>query len=219
MAVSNVTNTSSGSSGSTAGVTATTSTEASDRFLKLLVAQMKNQDPLNPLDNAQVTSQMAQISTVTGIEKLNATVASLGTQFSSMQALQGVSLIGHDVTVPGDRLAVDEQGKASAQFDLSGAASSVKVQVLSSAGVVLDTIDLDAETAGRHDISWDASKLAADAREGLHFKVVAANGTTPVTATALTRDTVEAVSTSGDTLMVDLQHGGSLKWTDIRAFN
>ena len=52
--------------------------EASDRFLKLLVTQMQNQDPLNPMDNAQVTSQMAQINTVTGIDKLNNTVAGLG---------------------------------------------------------------------------------------------------------------------------------------------
>ena len=48
-----------------------TSAGSEDRFLKLLVAQMQNQDPLNPMDNAQVTSQMAQINTVSGIDKLN----------------------------------------------------------------------------------------------------------------------------------------------------
>jgi flagellar basal-body rod modification protein FlgD len=58
-----------------------------DRFLKLLVAQMQNQDPLNPMDNAQVTSQMAQINTVNGIERLNTTVQGLSGQFVQMQAL------------------------------------------------------------------------------------------------------------------------------------
>src|SRR5574343_277071 len=56
----------------------TSATEQSDRFLKLLVAQMSNQDPLNPMDNAQLTSQMAQISTVSGLEKLNTTTADGG---------------------------------------------------------------------------------------------------------------------------------------------
>src|SRR5437870_11144228 len=80
---------------------------SSDRFLKLLVAQMKNQDPLNPMDNAQVTSQMAQINTVTGIDKLNTTVAGLSSQFMQMQAMQGASLVGHDVIVAGNKLDID----------------------------------------------------------------------------------------------------------------
>src|SRR3954471_7435019 len=79
----------------------------SDRFLKLLVAQMKNQDPLNPMDNAQVTSQMAQINTVTGIDKLNTSVAGLSSQFMQMQATHGASLVGHDVIVAGNKLDID----------------------------------------------------------------------------------------------------------------
>src|SRR6185295_9765523 len=71
---------------SPASSAAADATMTSDRFLKLLVAQMKNQDPLNPMDNAQVTSQMAQINTVTGIDKLNSTVAGLSAQFMQMQA-------------------------------------------------------------------------------------------------------------------------------------
>ena len=79
----NVTSTPAASAASDASVT-------SDRFLKLLVAQMQNQDPLNPMDNAQVTSQMAQINTVTGIDKLNATVQGLSSQF--MQLIAGPDL-------------------------------------------------------------------------------------------------------------------------------
>ena len=78
------------------------STEASqDRFMKLLVTQMKNQDPLNPLDNAQVTSQLAQLSTVTGIDKLNTTLEALMGSFQSGQSLQAVNMIGRGVLVPG----------------------------------------------------------------------------------------------------------------------
>ncbi len=65
-----------------------------DRFLKLLVTQMKNQDPLNPLDNAQGTSQLAQISTVSGIEKLNTTIQAMANSFAAGQSLQAASMIG-----------------------------------------------------------------------------------------------------------------------------
>ena len=82
----NVTSTPAASAASDASVT-------SDRFLKLLVAQMQNQDPLNPMDNAEVTSQMAQINTVTGIDKLNTTVEGLSSQFVQLQAMQGASLV------------------------------------------------------------------------------------------------------------------------------
>ncbi|WP_428572002.1 flagellar hook capping FlgD N-terminal domain-containing protein [Ramlibacter sp.] len=64
----------------------TSAADQQDRFMKLLVAQMKNQDPLNPMDNAQMTSQIAQINTVAGIEKLNATVESLAASFEALQA-------------------------------------------------------------------------------------------------------------------------------------
>jgi len=67
--------------------TATTSAaDQQDRFMKLLVAQMKNQDPLNPMDNAQMTSQIAQINTVAGIEKLNTTMESLVAAFHALQS-------------------------------------------------------------------------------------------------------------------------------------
>src|SRR5215216_1743278 len=84
---------------STPPVAGASDATSADRFLKLLVAQMQNQDPLNPMDNAQVTSQMAQINTVNGIEKLNNSVEGLSGHFMQMQALQGAALVGRDVIV------------------------------------------------------------------------------------------------------------------------
>src|SRR5665647_134596 len=74
--------------------TETSAADTEDRFLKLLVTQMKNQDPLNPMDNAQVTSQMAQLSTVSGIDKLNATLQALSDSMSIGQSLSATSMIG-----------------------------------------------------------------------------------------------------------------------------
>ncbi len=74
---------------------------SSGSFLTLLVAQLKNQDPTNPMQNNELTTQLAQISTVSGIEKLNTTLGSVSGQINSAQSLQAASLIGHGVMIPG----------------------------------------------------------------------------------------------------------------------
>lgn len=212
MAVSSVSSSSSADLASQAGTTA----GASDRFLKLLVAQMQNQDPLNPMDNAQVTSQMAQIQTVTGIEKLNTTVAGLNSQFVQMQALQGASLVGRDVIVPGNRLDIRD-GVGQGGFELSSAADAVKVEVLSASGQVVDTLQLGAQSAGMHSFDWNAGTATNDS--GLRFRVTSTLGGSTTTATALMRDTVDAVSTSGTGFSLELARSGSVGYADVKAFN
>jgi flagellar basal-body rod modification protein FlgD len=189
---------------------------SADRFLKLLVAQMQNQDPLNPMDNAQVTSQMAQINTVNGIEKLNTTVQGLSGQFVQMQALQGAALVGRDVIVPGKVLSV-EDGVGQGGFELTSPADHVKVEILSPAGQVVDTLQLGAQSSGRHGFDWPAKDVDADA--GLTFRVTATSGAATLTTTSLMRDRVNAVSTSGDTLTLELERSGQVAYSDIKAFN
>jgi flagellar basal-body rod modification protein FlgD len=198
-------------------VTSTQSAEDSaDRFLKLLVAQMQNQDPLNPMDNAEVTSQMAQINTVAGIEQLNANVQTLSGQFVQMQALQGAGLVGHDVVVAGDLLSVAD-GQAEGGFELGSAASSVRVEVLAASGAVLDTIDLGAQASGLHSFVWASG--TADDHSGLRFRIAAKNGATTLGVTPLMRDRVDAVSTAGDTLSLELEKSGSVPYSEVKAFN
>src|SRR6476469_10812857 len=105
------------SSSASTSTDTTSASELQDRFLKLLVAQMKNQDPLNPLDNAQVTTQLAQISTVSGIDKLNQTMNAMSSSFLASQSLQASGLIGHNVLAPGrDVLLQSGAGSAGVQL-------------------------------------------------------------------------------------------------------
>lgn len=203
---------------SSSSTSSTSTTDASDRFLKLLVTQMQNQDPLNPMDNAQITSQMAQINTVNGVEKLNTTVQGLNTQFSQLQALTGASLVGRQVTLSGNQLNVDETlSNSSAAFDLPSNATDVKVQVMSSAGRVVDTITLGPLDTGRHSFTWNA-QTQADGTP-YTFKVVAKRGTADVTATTLMHDRVDAVNTDAGGLTLETRNSGSVAYSDIKAFN
>lgn len=193
--------------------------DAADRFLKLLVTQMQNQDPLNPMDNAQVTSQMAQINTVSGIEKLNTTVEGLNNQFVQMQAMQGAALVGRSITLVGNRLDISA-GSGIGGFELASTADSVKVEVINPAGRVIDTIDLGTQAEGRHGFSWTPKppSTVADG-DNLQFRVVAKTGTANVSSTALMRDHVRSVSTQGNTLTLDTKYSGDVAYGDVKAFN
>ncbi len=86
---------------SSSSLTGSNAADLQSSFLTLLVAQLKNQDPTNPMENNELTSQLAQISTVSGIEKLNTTLGSISGQIDNSQSLQASNLIGHGVMIPG----------------------------------------------------------------------------------------------------------------------
>lgn len=194
---------------------ATDPAAAQDRFLKLLVAQLNNQDPMNPLDNAQMTSQIAQINTVTGIQQLNQTMESMSAQFNSLQVMQGTTLIGRNVMTEGSTLAVaDKAGKGG--FELASAATKVKVEVMTAGGQVIETMDLGAKAAGRHTFEWDASKYTGST-EGLQFRVSAVNGSTKIDSTSLALSKVTAAGAEDGQLVLTLANGKTINYSQIKA--
>jgi flagellar basal-body rod modification protein FlgD len=192
----------------------TTADQQQDRFLKLLVAQLNNQDPMNPMDNAQMTSQMAQINTVSGINQLNETVKSLAAQFTSMQMMQGAGMIGHGVMLQSDTLSIDA-GVAKGAVYLQGNADKVSVQILTPGGQVLDTLDLGAQPSGRHAFEWNAEGYT-DVGSPV-FKVIATAGKQPVAATGLAQDTITAIESNGTSMTLQLKGRPSVAYSAIQA--
>jgi flagellar basal-body rod modification protein FlgD len=205
------------SSSTSSDTSATSAQDQSDRFLKLLVAQMQNQDPLNPMDSAQVTSQMAQISTVEGVQTLNTTVSGLNAQFVQMQTMQGAGLVGHTVATEGNTLKIDSStGAASAGFEVSSAATDVQVEIDDASGNKIDTLDLGAQSQGRHDFSYPVPDTYAG--QALTFKVTATAGTTPVDSMGLTYNKISAVSNLNGQLALELDNGQRVSYDAVWAF-
>jgi len=204
------------SSATLAASTGTSATEASDRFLKLLVTQMKNQDPLNPMDNAQVTSQMAQINTVTGIDKLNTTMGTMNTSLTQMQMLQSASLVGHQVVMQGNQLNVDTtSGKGIGGFELTSAATNVRIDIVNGAGVTLDTLSDSGVSAGQHTFQW--TPPTGTDTSNIKFKVTASDSTgKTVGVTSLQTDTIDAVTNASGTLNLELRNAGSTAYSKIK---
>lgn len=192
--------------------------DSEQRFLKLLVTQLNNQDPLNPLDNAQLTSQLAQMSTVSGIEKLNSAFQSLLAQSGSSQVLQSASLIGRTVLVPGNELALAQGINVPFAVEMPQGADSVKVTVTNAAGDTVRSYDLGALPQGVKTLSWDGlTDSGASVADGSYtVNVVALSGNSRVTATALTYANVASVSQGASGVALDLGASRKASLSDVR---
>ena len=188
-----------------------------DRFLKLLVTQLKNQDPMNPMDNAQMTSQLAQMSTVSGIEKLNSTLNTLLENLGYTQSMEASALIGKSVLVAGDQLTLGENG-AYGGVKLEANADKVILKILNSAGQVVQSQDLGAREAGVFNFAWDgkADDGSTAAAGNYKFTVEAAQGGKPVNVGALQLGTVSALVRSGNSFLLDLGSLGRLDFKDVQ---
>ncbi|HEY4540807.1 MAG TPA: flagellar hook assembly protein FlgD [Noviherbaspirillum sp.] len=191
--------------------------DAQNRFMTLLVTQMRNQDPLNPLDNAQVTSQLAQLSTVSGIEKLNTTLESLQSSYFASQSMQAANMIGRGVLVPGNDLQLVE-GKSIFGVELEEPADALRITVRDKDGVAVHQMDLGAAEAGVVPLAWDG-KLDKDkqAPDGNYtFEVVAERAGEKTKANTLAFGVVSSVSTSGQGVKLNVPGLGALGMTDVR---
>lgn len=191
--------------------------ETQDRFMTLLITQMKNQDPLNPLDNAAVTSQLAQLSTVTGIDKLNTTLEALMGSFQSNQSLQAAGMIGRGVLTPGTSLDLAE-GKAIYGVEMQEAADKLTVTIHDAAGNVVRTMDLGAQDIGVKTLGWDGQTDAGTAApDGAYrFEIAATRAGEKVEGDGLTFGMVGSVTTSPTGVQLNISSVGSVGLSDVR---
>ncbi|MEI2417598.1 flagellar hook capping FlgD N-terminal domain-containing protein [Orrella sp. JC864] len=199
--------------------------DTQDRFLTLLVAQMQNQDPLNPMDNAQVTSQIAQLSTVNGITQLNNTLLALSGQIDVSQSMQAAALIGKGVLVPGDKVALgtapDGETREATPFgvDIVAPTTSTTVSILDASGKAVRKIDLGPQPVGIVSVDWDGKDDTGLALpDGKYsIQVAAADGEgEPVTVEALTYGKVGSVAYTAEGLRLDMGLAGRYSLMDVR---
>jgi len=143
-------------SSSSNNVLSTNAAQTQDSFMQLLVAQIQNQDPTKPMTSSDMTAQMSQLNMVNGINQLNTTLSAMAGNSQSTSALQAASLIGHNVLVPGNNIHLSN-GSAQMGLQLDQAATDVQVNILDSAGKVINTQDLGSQAAGLQSLSWDGT--------------------------------------------------------------
>lgn len=124
-------------------------------FLELLIAQIKNQDPLEPQSNGEFLSQLAQFSSADGIGKMQASLDNLTTSLQSNQALQASVLVGRKVFVQGDSAAFNGSEAIKVGMELPASANNMQAHVYSANGELVNTLPLGTHEPGFFDFSWD----------------------------------------------------------------
>lgn len=136
-----------------------------DAFLELMVAQMNNQNPLDPTDNQEFVAQLAQFSTVEGVDKLNTSVESMQSRFNSTSALQATSMVGQSVIVEGnDAGLLLDQGIVSGFTELEQTATNMELRIEGKNGQLLESIPLDNHKEGPMTLRWDGLNLMQDGK-------------------------------------------------------
>ena len=197
-----------------------------DQFLKLLMTQLQNQDPLNPMQNAELTSQMAQIATVEGVNALKNTMLSISGQIDVSQSMNAVSMIGKGVLIPGTKIKVGVDGDNAAErvvtpygLDLQADAQKVQIRISDSNGAVVRTIDMGEQKAGVYTLDWDGKNDNGVALEpGAYTVSVLATDaeSKKLNAEVLSYGMVKSVAYSTNGLRLDLGLDGQTSMLDVR---
>ena len=191
-------------------------------FLKLMTAQLSNQDPFRPQSNDQMIAQMAQFSTVSGITQLNSTMTSISTQIAENRIATAANFIGKTVLVPGNVALADDAGAISGAVDLPKDASNLTVQITKENGELVKSLNLGANAAGLVGFAWDGKDDAGKAVGAERYLIKAtmtAGGTQMQASTDVYAPIIEArVSSAGEEQTVTVGGVGVVRMSDIRAF-
>ena len=166
-----------------------------EEFLKLMTAQIRNQDPFEPLENGEFLAQIAQFSTVSGIQDLQDSFASFAGSISSNQALQASALVGRSVAVNSDVGVLKPGGKIDGAVGLPSNSSSVKVEFFNTAGELVKSLPIGAQNGGIVDFSWNGLADNGQPAPAAAYRIVATANIDgeDVALGTLVKDNVESV--------------------------
>jgi flagellar basal-body rod modification protein FlgD len=187
-------------------------------FLKLMIAQFRNQDPTAPMKNGQFLGQLAQFGTVSGIQKLQKSFSGLANFMQSDEALRAAGLVGHRVLVKNDSAMLGAKGGIDGAIDVPAGGGHIKLTVTDAAGHTVRDIDLGDQSSGLVDFSWDGRTADGDAADP---------GVYHVSAELVDGDGGHALPTlmDGEVTSVSLAHGaiqlavaglGDVSLSDVR---
>ena len=182
-------------------------------FLKLLTAQVSNQDPLEPMDSSTFVTQLAQLSQVEQSVRTNSNLENISAQLAGTAAMAELHLIGRNITVTGENFR-NSDGPIKLGYQLAGEASEVSAKIMSADGTVVRTIHSLPTSAGtRHFFEWDGldgeGQIAM--AEDLSFELVA---TSPeeedISHSGYVSAAIDSIVLDGDTPSYVLNNGDTV---------
>jgi flagellar basal-body rod modification protein FlgD len=188
-------------------------------FLKLMIAQLKNQDPTKPQDPSEFMSQLAQFSQVTSTQNMETSIQSLTDSMRSTQLINGTSLVGHDILAKATTDTIDAGGTVTGAIDAPKGTTAIKVVVKDAAGAEVRSFDLKDVGEGLNAFTWDGKTntgVAAPAGQ-YTFSTVATNGGETGALDPLLTSKVSSVTIDPSTSALTLNTtAGAVALADVR---
>ena len=193
-----------------------------NEFMELMLAQLKNQNPLEPQDNGEFISQLAQFSSLEEMQKLSGTVDDVVGQFRSTQALQASAMVGKTVLAPSEVGILGAEGEISGNIQVPASTGGVRLSIQNSSGELVRQIDLGSSSAGVKAFSWDGKDGDGNSLPPGPYKIVA-EGSYPqgsVQLPTLVSANVDSVSLGqGGSVTLNLAGMGSIALSDVKQIN
>ncbi len=191
-------------------------------FLELMIAQMNNQSPLEPQNNTEFVAQLAQFSSVEGLERLNTTAESMASQFRSTQALQASAMVGRDVLVPGQYAIKSSNGQINGVIELPAATSNLAISIFNQSGELVSRLEKGTQASGDVPFTWDGTNSKGETLPAGKYEVVAEaqyNGESEqqVAYLAANVDSV-SIATNGNVIL-NLAELGSVGIDEVKQIN
>lgn len=191
-----------------------------DDFLRLMIAQVQNQDPLDPKTNGDFMAQMAQFSATDGIGKMQQSLANLAGSMQSAQALQATSLVGKKVLVNSDKLALGEEGETQAMVQVPNGITEMKATIYNEKGEIVRQINLGTSSEEEVTINWDGMDNSGVRQQAGTYKITVTGNYMGkgVALNTITKASVDSVSIgqNGEGVRLNVAGIGSVSLNDIR---
>lgn len=189
-------------------------------FLRLMVAQVRNQDPMDPQTNGDFLAQLAQFSTNDGISKMQESMEQMASSLQSNQALQATSLVGKKVLVNSNAMQLEPEGDSKLAIDVPAPVKNVRAFIYSDKGELVRTISLGDRSTGQFDYSWDGLDEKGERMTAGKYtlRVSGVYEGKEVGLKTMTASNVDSVSlgNSGEGVKINVAGVGTVSLNDVR---
>ena len=193
-----------------------------NEFMELMIAQLNNQNPLEPQDNGAFIAELAQFSSLEEMQGLNTTVENMASSYQSTQALQASSMVGRSVLVNASSGPTSVAGTIGGVVDLPATTSDLRVSVLNSSGELVNQYEMGQQFAGQVSFLWEGTNKAGEKMPAGQYTIKAEasyGGKTEQVGTMISAN-VDSVSIGGDSsITLNLAGMGGVPLNEIRQIN
>ncbi len=189
-----------------------------EEFLKLMTAQMNNQDPMKPMEDGEFFSQIAQFSSVAGIQELQGSFAQVASALQSNQALQASTMVGRTVMIPSGEAVFDGETAVSGKVGVENSTSALTINIYDTSGQLVRSKQLGSQSSGVVDFSWDGRNDAGEQLGAGNYTVeaIAQTGGESIELGTLLAEKVESVTLGNDGVTLDLASDRSVPLSGVK---